>query len=142
MRWAWLIPGGIPLAARTFARRSAIGALLLGMAGQIIYHLLAAAHATRAPWPVVVLVSCMPVVTLGSAWTRSRNRRMPDPCVQRGPTGVPPRPVPRPGRRHSVRAEAADSRGRGKQVLPRPARGVVSIMHGCGFQLSGRIATA
>lgn len=35
------------------------------MAGQVIYHLLAAAHATRAPWPVVVLVSCMPVVTLG-----------------------------------------------------------------------------
>jgi hypothetical protein len=35
------------------------------MAGQVIYHLLAAAHATRAPWPVVVLVSCMPVLTLG-----------------------------------------------------------------------------
>ena len=48
-----------------FARRSAIGALVLGMAGQVIYHLLAAAHATRAPWPVVVLVSCLPVVTLG-----------------------------------------------------------------------------
>ena len=50
---------------RTFARRSGIGALALGMAGQVIYHLLAAAHATRAPWPVVVLVSCLPVVTLG-----------------------------------------------------------------------------
>lgn len=62
---AWLAPGGVPGTARTFARRSAIGALLLGMAGQVIYHLLAAAHATRAPWPVVVLVSCMPVVTLG-----------------------------------------------------------------------------
>ena len=35
------------------------------MAGQVIYHLLAAAHATKAPWPVVVVVSCMPVVTLG-----------------------------------------------------------------------------
>jgi hypothetical protein len=63
---AWLAPRGIvPQTARTFARRSAIGALALGMAGQVIYHLLAAAHATRAPWPVVVLVSCMPVVTLG-----------------------------------------------------------------------------
>jgi len=62
---AWLAPGGVPATARAFARRSAIGALALGMAGQVIYHLLAAAHAARAPWPVVVLVSCMPVVTLG-----------------------------------------------------------------------------
>jgi hypothetical protein len=62
---AWLPPGGVPERVRRFARRSAIGALLLGMSGQVIYHLLAAAGATRAPWPVVVLVSCMPVVTLG-----------------------------------------------------------------------------
>ena len=62
---AWLAPAGVPDTARRFARRSAIGALVLGMAGQVIYHLLAAAHATRAPWPVVVLVSCLPVVTLG-----------------------------------------------------------------------------
>jgi Winged helix-turn-helix DNA-binding len=51
--------------ARTFAKRSAIGALALGMAGQVIYHVLAASHAVRAPVPVVVLVSCLPVVTLG-----------------------------------------------------------------------------
>jgi hypothetical protein len=61
---AWLTPG-TPEPARTFARRSAIGALALGMLGQVVYHLLAAAHAARAPWPVVVLVSCLPVVTLG-----------------------------------------------------------------------------
>src|SRR6266568_823351 len=61
---AWLAPGA-PERARLFGRRSAIGALALGMAGQVVYHLLAAAHAHRAPWPVVVLVSCMPVVTLG-----------------------------------------------------------------------------
>lgn len=62
---AWLGPSQVPDAARTFARRSAIGALALGMLGQVVYHLLAAAHATRAPWPAVVAVSCMPVVTLG-----------------------------------------------------------------------------
>ena len=62
---AWLAPVDVPPAARTFARRSAIGALALGMLGQVVYHLLAAAHAHRAPWPVVVLVSCLPVVTLG-----------------------------------------------------------------------------
>jgi hypothetical protein len=61
---AWLTPG-TPDKARRFARGSAIGALALGMAGQVIYHLLAAAHAARAPWPVVMLVSCIPVVTLG-----------------------------------------------------------------------------
>lgn len=61
---AWLTPG-TPETARVFARRSAVGALVLGMLGQVVYHLLAAAHATRAPWPVTVLVSCLPVVTLG-----------------------------------------------------------------------------
>ena len=61
---AWLTPGTSEL-ARRFARRSAIGSLALGMLGQVVYHLLSAAHATRAPWPVVVLVSCLPVVTLG-----------------------------------------------------------------------------
>jgi hypothetical protein len=60
---AWLTPGISPL-ARKFAARSAIGSLGLGMAGQVIYHLLAAAHATRAPWPVVTLVSCLPVLAL------------------------------------------------------------------------------
>ena len=61
---AWLTPG-TPERARSFARRSAIGALALGMLGQVVYHLLAAAGAARAPWPVVVLVSCLPVATLG-----------------------------------------------------------------------------
>ena len=41
---AWLTPG-TPERARTFARRSALGALALGMLGQVIYHLLNAAHA-------------------------------------------------------------------------------------------------
>lgn len=61
---AWLSPG-VPQSARTFAKWSAIGALTLGMLGQVAYHLLSAAHAARAPWPVVVLVSSLPVVVLG-----------------------------------------------------------------------------
>ena len=61
---AWLTPG-VPGRAQWFARKSAIGALALGMCGQVIYHLLSAAHAARAPWPVVMLVSCIPVITLG-----------------------------------------------------------------------------
>jgi hypothetical protein len=61
---AWLSPG-VPQSARKFAKWSAIGALTLGMLGQVAYHLLSAAHASRAPWPVVVLVSSLPVVVLG-----------------------------------------------------------------------------
>jgi hypothetical protein len=61
---AWLAPGASET-ARKFARWSAVGSLALGMLGQVVYHLLNAAHANRAPWPVVVLVSCLPVVTLG-----------------------------------------------------------------------------
>ena len=57
--------GPVASRARVFARRSSVGALALGMTGQVIYHLLAAAHAVRAPWPVIVLVACLPVVSLG-----------------------------------------------------------------------------
>jgi hypothetical protein len=61
---AWLHPG-LPESARKFAKFSAIGALLVGMVGQVAFHLLSAADATKAPWPVVVGVSCLPVVVLG-----------------------------------------------------------------------------
>jgi hypothetical protein len=63
---AWMSPASPP-GARRFARWSALGALTYGMAGQVIYHLLAAAHAVAAPWPVVVVVSCVPVIVLGCA---------------------------------------------------------------------------
>lgn len=51
--------------AREFAKWSTFGALALGMAGQIAYHLMTAAGVTRAPWPITTLVSCLPVVVLG-----------------------------------------------------------------------------
>jgi hypothetical protein len=63
---AWLRPG-TPDRARRFAKFSAIGSLTLGTLGQVAYHRLAAAHAARAPWPVVVLVSSLPVAVLGLA---------------------------------------------------------------------------
>jgi len=63
---AWL-SASTTVSARTrrFARRSATGSLLLGMAGQITYHLLAQAHAARAPWGITTAVSCLPVLVLG-----------------------------------------------------------------------------
>lgn len=56
-----------PLPARKFARRSALGSLGLGMLGQVAFHLLTAFHRAAAPWPIVMAVSCLPVVTLGFA---------------------------------------------------------------------------
>ena len=100
---AWLTPGASET-ARKFARWSAIGSLALGMLGQVVYHLLSAAHATRAPWPVVVLVSCLPVVTLGFGAALTHLLRdtaaddVPDGCVypraRRGMPGQWHRPCP------------------------------------------------
>jgi hypothetical protein len=50
---------------RKFARLSAIAALVLGMAGQVAYHLLAQARVERAPWEVTTVVACLPVLVLG-----------------------------------------------------------------------------
>jgi hypothetical protein len=63
---AWLTSNAVvSRRTRRFARWSAIAALVLGMAGQVAYHLLTQAGVTRAPWEVTTLVSCLPVVVLG-----------------------------------------------------------------------------
>jgi hypothetical protein len=49
---------------RRFAKWSAICSFALGMAGQVAYHLLAQSGAARAPWPVTMIVSCLPVLVL------------------------------------------------------------------------------
>lgn len=67
--FAWLGLRGASDRTRDFARKSAIGALVLGCLGQVAYHLLAAAHWAEAPWLVVVGVACLPVVTLYFAAT-------------------------------------------------------------------------
>lgn len=55
--------------ARTtrFARRSAVGSLLVGGLAQITYHLLIAAGFDHAPWWVTTLVACIPVAVFGLA---------------------------------------------------------------------------
>jgi hypothetical protein len=62
--YVWLTVG-IPARARKFAKVSAIASLITGAAGQVAYHLLSAAHFTHAPWPVTMLVACLPVAVLG-----------------------------------------------------------------------------
>jgi hypothetical protein len=62
---AWLA-GEDSISGRTrrFAKWSVICSFALGMAGQVAYHLLAQAGAARAPWPVTMIVSCLPVLVL------------------------------------------------------------------------------
>jgi hypothetical protein len=113
---AWLAPGS-PGTARVFARRSAIGALCLGMAGQVIYHLLAAAHAHQAPWPVVTLVSCLPVVTLafGAALTH---------LLRPGPVRPAAEPGPRTGQDTGARTGLDGLPAAGRTALtPGPGPG-------------------
>src|ERR1022692_3754627 len=63
---AWLSASTVVSArTRRFARRSAIGSLILGMAGQVAYHLLTQAGARHAPWGITTAVSCLPVLVLG-----------------------------------------------------------------------------
>ena len=67
--FAWFGLRGASDRTRDFARKSAVGALVLGCLGQVAYHLLAAARWAEAPWLVVVGVACLPVVTLYFAAT-------------------------------------------------------------------------
>jgi hypothetical protein len=52
---------------RRYAWVSSAGALILGMAGQIAYHLMDAKAVGTAPWWIVAMVSCLPVLVLGAA---------------------------------------------------------------------------
>jgi len=62
---AWLASeDAVSPRTRRFAKWSAICSFLLGMAGQVAYHLLADAGATRAPWAITTIVSCLPVLVL------------------------------------------------------------------------------
>jgi hypothetical protein len=67
---AWL-SGEHSVSGRTrrFAKWSAICSFALGMAGQVAYHLLAQAGTARAPWPVTMIVSCLPVLVLAMGTT-------------------------------------------------------------------------
>jgi hypothetical protein len=63
---AWLSSStAVSAGTRRFARWSAIGSLVLGMAGQVAYHLLTQAHSRHAPWGITTAVSCLPVLVLG-----------------------------------------------------------------------------
>lgn len=60
-------PRVMPAGVRRFAWASAAASLFLGMAGQVAFHVMTAHGVTAAPWWVVALVSCLPVLVIFAA---------------------------------------------------------------------------
>lgn len=65
----WLSAQRMPGRARRFAAWSSLSSLAIGLLGQVVYHLLTAAHQDTAPTAVVVFVACLPVLVLGAGAT-------------------------------------------------------------------------
>jgi hypothetical protein len=90
---AWLADKeSISSRTRRFAKWSAICSFALGMAGQVAYHLLAQVGAARAPWPVTMIVSCLPVLVLAMGTTLAHMLRADAGTAAEGPdnwTGGP-----------------------------------------------------
>jgi hypothetical protein len=95
--------------ARRYAWGSAAAALLLGMGGQIAYHLVDHQGAVRAPWWVTALVSCLPVLVLGAAsllWHLAGQTPDAVPAEAAAPVAAAPDPAPAvPGAPSQTNAE-------------------------------------
>jgi hypothetical protein len=65
----WLTSRPMPATARRFAGWSSLVALLLGLVGQVVYHVLTTRGLDKAPVSVVVFVACLPVLVLGAGAT-------------------------------------------------------------------------
>lgn len=63
----WLSAATLSARTRRYARWSALVSLVVGAGAQVASHLMRAAELTAAPWPVTVLVACVPVAVLGLA---------------------------------------------------------------------------
>jgi hypothetical protein len=109
---AWLTPA-VAEGARRFAKWSALGAIALGMTGQVAYHLLTSAHAAKAPTVVVVLVSCMPVVTFAMAVWLAHMLRSGAPAPETD-TAVPEPPASLNGQGHQAAEIFSEDLARGE----------------------------
>jgi hypothetical protein len=83
---------------RRFAEWSAICSFALGMAGQVAYHLMAQSGTAPAPWAIITVVSCLPVLVLGMGTAlahmmRADTEAMEAPGSRTGPSAAP-RSVP------------------------------------------------
>jgi hypothetical protein len=137
--YVWLNDRVRSARTREFAKWSTFGSLVIGAAGQIGYHLMAAAGITSAPWPVTLVVACMPVAVfgMGAALAHLVSQEIdladqPEPVVAVEPvTEVAVVPKRRPARRDparvaraiAMRAEGASYAeiGRALDVSPRTA---------------------
>lgn len=63
--YAWLAAAHLSTSTRRFAKWSALGSLVLGMAGQAAYHVMASQGTVKAPVEIVIVVSAIPVIVLG-----------------------------------------------------------------------------
>jgi hypothetical protein len=103
---------------RRFAKWSAICSAL-GMAGQVTYHLLAQAGAERAPWPVTMVVSCLPVLVLAMGTALAHMLR-----ADAGPEADAPDHDPGgPAVSASPAWSAEDQAGAAQAALPSPRAG-------------------
>ena len=118
---AWLTPG-TPERARRFAKRSAIGALILGALGQVAYHLMAAAHVTAAPWPITTVVACLPVAVLGMGAALAHLLRDPGEGAETGSKDGTVREE-RPAEVRASGIAVEPDRGRTGPLKPEPDRG-------------------
>lgn len=84
----WLSHARLSRQTRWFAAVSAVGALLLGAAGQVAYHLLKVAGYTEAPWQITTIVACFPVLVLGMGATLAHLKRR-DAHASNAPETVP-----------------------------------------------------
>ena len=109
---AWLAPGAPEQARVVRPPVRGRGPGSSACSARSIYHLLAAAHATRAPWPVVVLVSCLPVVTLGFGAALTH-------LLRGGPASDLGAPVPE--RRDTPAADPGVTPEAALEAIPRPA---------------------
>ena len=109
-------PRRLPPQVRRFAWASSLASLLIGMGGQVAYHVMQSVGWTKAPTWVVAAVACLPVVVLGVAavlWHLES-------AVEHGEKGswswLPGSSVPRSGRAAQPAGSAAGGSSSGAGV--------------------------
>src|SRR5690606_15659031 len=73
--YAWLAAAHLSTSTRRFAKWSALGSLVLGMAGQAAYHVMASQGTVKAPVEIVIVVAATPVIVLGLGTGRAHAMR-------------------------------------------------------------------
>ena len=116
-----------------FARISALAALLIGMAGQAIYHVLIATGTSQAPIGVVIGVACLPVAVLGSAGALVHMLNAPTDSLQ---TAASTRTASEEERED---IDVADVAPAPRSAVPEPATAARPPATATGFETAGTV---